>query len=196
MTGKAARGRPPRFSFQAGTVGYVRRAYIIAIGLLVAALLAGCGGTSASSDPITAVSSTVGTGADKTWVIAPSRGDPLSVVVFLHGLGDQKETTPVHHQPWLDHLARRGSYVLYPRYELQPGAPLGMKHAVFGTMAALEKVDPDRKLPLILIGYSRGGGMAVELAGLSPALGLAPKAVLGVFPADMEAPIDFSEHLP
>ena len=118
----------------------MRRAYIIAIGLLIAALFAGCGGTSASSDPITAVSSTVGKGADKTWVIAPSRGDPLSVVVFLHGLGDQKETTPAHHRPWLDHLARRGSYVLYPRYELHPGARLGMKHAVIGTLAALEKV--------------------------------------------------------
>jgi hypothetical protein len=34
--------------------------------------------------------------------------------------------------------------------------------------------------------------MAVELAGLSPPLGLAPKAVLGVFPADMEPLIDFS----
>ena len=117
----------------------MRRAYIFASGLLVAALLAGCGGNGAPPAPITAVSSTVGKGADRTWVIAPSRGDPLSVVVFLHGLGDQKETTPAHHQPWLDHLARRGSYVLYPRYELQPGAPLGMKHAVIGTLAALRR---------------------------------------------------------
>ncbi len=170
----------------------MRGTYIVASGLLFAALLAGCGGNSAPRDPITAVSSTVGKGADKTWVIKPSRGDPLSVVVFLHGLGDQKETTPAHHQPWLDHLARRGSYVLYPRYELQPGAPLGMKHAVIGTLAALKEVDPDHRLPLILMGYSRGGGMAVELAGLSPALGLAPRAVLGVFPADMEPLIDFS----
>ena len=67
----------------------MRRAYILASGLLLAALLAGCGGNGAPPDPITAVSSTVGKGADKTWVIAPSRGDPLSVVVFLHGLGDQ-----------------------------------------------------------------------------------------------------------
>lgn len=169
----------------------MRRAYISAPGLLLAALLAGCGGGDPPA-PIIAVSTTVGTGADKTWVIAPSRGDPLSVVVFLHGLGDQKETTPAHHEPWLDHLARRGSYVLYPRYELTPGAPLGMRHAVLGTMAALEKIDPGHKLPLIVMGYSRGGGMAVELAGLSPTLGLAPKAVMGVFPADMEPVIDFS----
>ena len=34
--------------------------------------------------------------------------------------------------------------------------------------------------------------MAVELADLSPALGLAPKALLGVFPADMEPTLDFT----
>lgn len=168
------------------------RAYIIALGLLAVSSLAGCGADGEPAAPITAVTSTVGTGSDRTWVIAPSRGDPLSIVVFLHGLGDQEETTPAHHRPWLEHLARRGSYVLYPRYELQPGAPLGMKHAVLGTMAAIAKVDPRHELPLVLMGYSRGGGMAVELAGLSPALGLAPKAVLGVLPADMEAPIDFT----
>src|SRR3954453_16003994 len=133
-----------------------------------------------------------GLGSRQDMGLAPGRGDPISVVVFLHGLGDQAETTPVHHRPWLDHLARSGSYVIYPRYELHPGSPLGMKHAVLGTLAALKKVDPDGKLPLVLMGYSRGGGMAVEMAGLPPALGLAPKAVLGVFPADMEPLIDFS----
>ena len=34
--------------------------------------------------------------------------------------------------------------------------------------------------------------MAVELVDLSPALGLAPKALLGVFPADMEPTLDFT----
>ena len=172
----------------------MRRAYVLAAPLAVSFALAlgGCGGGSAPRTPIPVVTSTVGTGADKTWVIAPGRGDPISVVVFLHGLGDQAETTPAHHRPWLDHLARSGSYVLYPRYELRPGAALGMKHAVLGTLAALRMVDPNGKLPLVLIGYSRGGGMAVEMAGLSPALNLSPKAVLGVFPADMEPMIDFS----
>jgi len=172
----------------------MRWSYVLVPALATALALAGCGSRDAAPHtPITAVARTVGTGADKTWVIAPSRGDPISVVVFLHGLGDQKETTPVHHRPWLDHLARSGSYVLYPRYELHPGAALGMKHAVVGTLAALKEVDPEGKLPLVLVGYSRGGGMAVEMAGLSPALGIAPKAVLGVFPADMEAPIDYTQ---
>ena len=170
----------------------MRRAYVSVAALLLPLALAGCGGTDAPRTPITAVSSTVGTGADKTWVIAPSRGDPISVVVFLHGFGDQEETTPAHHRPWLDHLARSGSYVIYPRYELHPGAALGMKHAVVGTLAALQKVDPKGKLPLVLMGYSRGGGMAVEMAGLSPALNITPKAVLGVLPADMEPLIDFT----
>jgi hypothetical protein len=67
-----------------------------------------------------------------------------------------------------------------------------MKHAVLGTLAAIEEVDPKHKLPLVFIGYSRGGGMAVDLAALAPALGLAPKAVLGVFPADMDPVLDYT----
>jgi acetyl esterase/lipase len=157
----------------------------------------GCGsGAAAPAGPIPVVSHTVGSGADTTWVIAPGRGDPISVVVFLHGLGDQKETTPFHHRPWLDHLARSGSYVLYPRYELQPGGPQGLKHAAVGMLAALDEVDPDRKLPLVLAGYSRGGGMAVELAALAPSVGLAPKAVFGVLPADMDVSLDYGAIAP
>lgn len=116
---------------------------------------------------------------------------PRSVVVFLHGFGDQAETTPAHHRPWLDHLARQGSIVLYPRYELHPGGPQAMKHLVLGTLGALRSVDPKGQLPLILIGYSRGGGMAVDLAALSPALGLDPRAVLSVFPATMDPFLDY-----
>jgi acetyl esterase/lipase len=152
----------------------------------------GCGGSEAPTTPITAVSHVVGTGADRAWVIAPSRGDPISAVVFLHGLGDQAEPTPFHHRPWLDHLARSGSYVIYPRYELHPGGPQALKHAAVGMLAALDEVDPKRRLPLVLVDYSRGGGMAVELAALAPAVGLAPKAVVGVFPADMDPGLDYA----
>jgi len=171
----------------------MRRTYLCALTVALAPALgvAGCGSGTAPQGPLTAVSNTVGTGADRAWVIQPSRGDPISVVVFLHGLGDQAETTPVHHRPWLDHLARSGSYVIYPRYELHPGGPLGVKHAATGMLTALDQVDPGRKLPLVLAGYSRGGGMAVELAALAPAVGLAPKAVFGVLPADMDPGLDY-----
>jgi len=161
------------------------------LALALALSASGCGGSGASQAPLRALSHSVGTGADKAWVIEPSRGDPISVVVFLHGLGDQAETTPYHHRPWLDHLARSGSFVIYPRYELHPGGPLGVKHAATGMLTALDEVDPDRKLPLVLAGYSRGGGMAVELAALAPAVGLAPKAVFGVLPADMDPGLDY-----
>ncbi len=162
---------------------------------MIAALLGvvGCGGSDTTPAPVTSVARSVGTGADRTWVFAPSHGTPRSVVVFLHGLGDLLETTPARHRPWLDHLAVSGSYVLYPRYELRPGAKLGMKHAVLGTLAALDEVDPMHELPLVLIGYSRGGGMAVAMAALAPAIGIEPTAVLGVFPADMEPAIDYSQ---
>jgi acetyl esterase/lipase len=169
----------------------MRGAYVWALAWALGLAVSGCGGGEASQGPLRAVSHTVGTGADRAWVIEPSRGNPVSVVVFLHGLGDQAETTPAHHRPWLDHLARYGSYVIYPRYELRPGGPAGVEHAAVGMLTALDEVDPNRRLPLVLAGYSRGGGMAVELAALAPAVGLAPKAVFGVLPADMDASLDY-----
>jgi acetyl esterase/lipase len=94
----------------------MRRAYILAATVLTPLTLVGCGGADGPRTSIPVIEHSVGTGADRTWVVAPARGDPISVVVFLHGLGDQRETTPYYHRPWLDHLARSGSYVLYPRY--------------------------------------------------------------------------------
>lgn len=91
--------------------------------------LVGCGGPDKTPSTVTSVGRSVGTGADRTWIFAPPQEKPRSVVVFLHGLGDQLETTPARHRPWLDHLAVSGSTVIYPRYELRPGAKLGMKHA-------------------------------------------------------------------
>ncbi len=170
----------------------MRRATVMCVIAAVLGLV-GCAGFGTSTSTVTSVGRSVGTGADRTWVFAPSQGKPRSVVVFLHGQGDQLETTPAHHRPWLDHLAVTGSYVLYPRYELRPGAEFGMKHAVLGTLAALDDVDPKRELPLVLVGYSRGGGMAVAMAAIAPAIGIEPRAVLGVFPADMEPAIDYSQ---
>jgi len=43
------------------------------------------------------------------------------VVVFVHGHGGAGEITPKYHDPWLRHLALRGSVVIYPRYEAFPG---------------------------------------------------------------------------
>jgi dienelactone hydrolase len=41
-------------------------------------------------------------------------------------------------------------------------------------------------LPVVLIGYSRGGGMAVDYTALAPQIGT-PRAVLAVFPVLLDA---------
>src|SRR5215217_9311669 len=63
-----------------------------------------------------------GTGASRVWMFEP-RDEPRAAVVFVHGAGDERETTPYYHRPWLEHLAQTGVTVVYPRYELYPGQP-------------------------------------------------------------------------
>src|SRR6266571_3241193 len=85
----------------------------------------GCGGGAKprrSEQPL-------GRGADQVWVFRPS-GAPRTVVVFVHGHGGPGEDTPQYHRPWLRHLAARGNAVLYPRYELAPGAHGTVSHIV------------------------------------------------------------------
>ena len=89
--------------------------------LLVPFLAAACAGT---SHPAAAPSFTVhtyGRAATKAWVFAPAR--PRLIVLFVHGLGDKRETTPYYHRPWLEHLAREGYEVVYPAYETFPFGP-------------------------------------------------------------------------
>ena len=70
-----------------------------------------------------------GSGASRVWVFQPA-AKPKLIVLYVHGLGDQKETTPYHHRPWLEHLAREGDEVIYPAYETYPGQPQAVKHIV------------------------------------------------------------------
>ena len=67
-----------------------------------------------------------------SWVFAPAARRRSSIVLFVHGLGDQRETTPYYHRPWLVHLAREGYEVVYPAYERSPYQPGGLKHLVQG----------------------------------------------------------------
>lgn len=151
---------------------------------LVAALTAGCG----SSEPRVGVHGPFGKGADQVWVFRPA-GPPKDVVVFVHGLG-RGETTPANHRPWLEHLAARGSAVLYPRYEVVVGGRNAVLHVLAGVRAGLERLGPDAdRLPLVAIGYSRGGEVAVEYAAVARGVGPAPAAVLSVFPGTID-PLD------
>jgi pimeloyl-ACP methyl ester carboxylesterase len=160
--------------------------------LLAAALVAaGCGG--GEDFPERASVRTIGKGADMAWIFRPA-GEPRSVVLYFHGQGGPVEATPTNHRPWIDHLVERGNVVIYPRYELRV-ARNPMIHVVNGVRSASEELGLDDE-PVLAIGYSRGGALALEYAAVAPIEGLpAPDAIMSVFPAsrgEVDTEIDFT----
>ena len=152
--------------------------------VLLALLLAGCGSSSSTSTPApVAPEGPIGKGADQVWIFRP-HGLPRSVVVFIHGLG-RGELTPANHRPWLEHLAARGSIVLYPRYELTLGGPDAVLHVLAAVRTGLRHLHAGH-LPHVAIGYSRGGEIVADYAALARGAGLAPAAVLSIFPGTVD----------
>ena len=152
--------------------------------LLLAALVAaaGCGGSGSSKPHPTPLvqQGPIGTGAKEVWFYA-AKGTPRSLVIFLHGYGGPTEETPANHVPWLKHLAVEGSDVIYPRYEVG-----GSPNPYPNIDAAIAEAKPrlgDLHVPVVVIGYSRGGRVAVDYAALRAAHGREPAAVLAIFPA-------------
>jgi predicted alpha/beta-hydrolase family hydrolase len=149
--------------------------------LILLAALAGCGGSGTSYPDRATETGPIGTGANGVWVFEPA-GKPKDVVVFFHGQGDAREATPVNHRPWIDHLVERGSLVIYPRYELTY-EPDPIPFVVKGVRTAMQHVDT-KGLPVLAIGYSRGGGLVVEYGAFAKQNGLpVPNAIMAVFPA-------------
>jgi dienelactone hydrolase len=175
----------------------------LALILGIAFLAAGCGGggptdgaapatTAAPAGPrplATSQTATVlqrqyGNDADGFYLFTPRKGPWSRVVVFVHGHGDASEITPVHHLPWLRHLAERGSAVVYPRYEEQPGGHGAAEHIDEAVKSALDVLGGESR-PLVGIGYSRGARLVVDWAAIA-ARALKPRAILSVFPASSE----------
>ncbi|MEW6071612.1 MAG: alpha/beta fold hydrolase [Planctomycetota bacterium] len=130
----------------------------------------------------------LGEGVEECWVFEPAEPRPATapVVVFLHGFG---ATSPRGYGAWIDHLARRGQVVLFPRYQTL-FTPLEefTANAAAGVRGALEALAGEgrvhlRRRELALVGHSMGGVLAANLAALAPDLGLpAPRAVFAVEP--------------
>jgi predicted esterase len=136
------------------------------ISLVAILALVGCG---ASYQP-KFVSS--GVGQNQFWTVK-SKGKPKAVVVFLHGLGrDSGEQL----EPWQAHLASEGYDVIYPRYEQPPPNPQARNTIVGAVGLALGTLGRPN-VPLVILGHSRGGRLAVEAAAF-----LKPKLVLAFYP--------------
>lgn len=147
----------------------------------VAVLVAGCGSARGDGDPRRIVTEQVGRGPQTAFVIRPDVDGPLPVVLFLHGWG---ATLPPNYRPWLDHLARRGNAVIYPRYQdsvlTPPDQALG--NLIAGVRLALGRVEV-RRDTLVVAGHSAGGALAADYAAVARTAGLpVPRAIFAAYP--------------
>lgn len=154
--------------------------------LCAAAALASCGGDA----PLRA-EGPFGSGDDQVWYVRP-HGKPRAVVVLLHGLSRR---TGLDFRPWLLHLGAEGDAAVFPLYEAAPPAGDARDNALAGLRLALHRLG-DPHVPIVLVGHSRGGRLAAELAAVLPAQGLRASAVVAIFPGlinpAFEPPTDFS----
>ena len=156
----------------------MRRAFLLA----AVVTAAGCGSSSSTAPKLKPIvqQGPLGSGAREVWFYA-AKGKPRSLVIFLHGYGGPTEETPKNHVPWLQHLAAEGSDVIYPRYEVG-GSPDPYPNIDAAVSEATPRLGKPR-VPVIVIGYSRGGRIAVDYAAIRAASGHEPVGVLSIFPA-------------
>jgi dienelactone hydrolase len=129
-----------------------------------------------------------GSGVNEFWIFEPAEPTPASapLIVFNHGWG---ALFPYFYQAWVDHLARRGNIVVYPRYQLtlNIGVRNATQNAIAAVQQALEVLQEGHVKPELdhfaIVGHSLGGGITAEMAVLAEANHLPiPKAVMPVQP--------------
>lgn len=116
---------------------------------------------------------------------APEAGRP--VAVFLHAWG---AVNPQSYGAWIDHLARQGWLVLFPRFQEvnrtkpsdAPGIAAALVKSAFAEVATDQEARPDGAR-VALIGHLAGAPLAMDLAASSAKEGLpAPKLIFAAVP--------------
>jgi acetyl esterase/lipase len=162
----------------------------------LALLATSCGGSAhgkVSGEPLLSETRTAsvterqfGADADGFYLFTPRRRSWTNIVVFVHGHGGAGEITPKYHRPWLQHLAARGSAVVYPRYERVPGGHGAARHIARAVRDALARLGSRHLAAAIVgIGYSRGARLVVDWTAIAGERER-PRAILSVFPASSE----------
>jgi pimeloyl-ACP methyl ester carboxylesterase len=130
-----------------------------------------------------------GEGGTQFWILEPARPTPKQapLVIFLHGYSAMQ---PDSYRGWIEHLARRGNIVVYPRYQkklLTPPAEYFPNVAASVRMALSvlrqpRHVAPDLEM-VAVVGHSAGGVEAANYAILATKEKLpVPKALMLVTP--------------
>jgi dienelactone hydrolase len=163
------------------------RPLIASVAGALVVLLAAAGASQAAVGP--RLEGPFGSGSSQVWLLRPA-GPIRSIVVFGHGW-KQFPPSASHpwvgqFRPWLDHLARRGSAVLFPRYQLGTGDAQGAERANDyrrGVALGLRRLGRS-SVPVVVVGYSYGASLAFTYAADARRWHLPqPRAVDCVFPA-------------
>ncbi len=130
-----------------------------------------------------------GFGSRQFWIFEPTNPTPSSapLIVFNHGWS---AIFPIFYKAWIEHLVKRGSIVVYPRYQFGPliGSRTATQNAIYAVKQAIAllqdgtHVTPDLER-FAIVGHSLGGGITAEMATLAAHEGLPfPQAVMPVQP--------------
>lgn len=123
------------------------------------------------------------------WTGAGAKPAKVPLVVFVHGwLGDD----PKYYQDWITHLVRKGTDVVFPRYQTSAATPpatftANALYSVSDALTTLKNVavKPDTAKGMELVAHSWGGPVAVNIANEWSANSLPePKAVFLAEPYD------------
>jgi len=131
-----------------------------------------------------------GKSAQEYWIYEPDNPKPKTapVVIFLHGWGGMN---PLYYGAWIDHIVKRGSIVVFPRYQagLLTSREAFIPNTLEAIKAALKRLqtEPGHVRPdltkVATVGHSLGGVLSASVAALAHESGLPRvRAVMSVEP--------------